>query len=105
MFYGLDKRLTLALPSPYLRNMPTELRVETGIPGSPQSSEDVETISYEEAFKRELLEFYDAIAAGRSPRTDGRDGLRDVALCQAIALSHMHGAPTVLEREISSAAR
>jgi predicted dehydrogenase len=105
VFYGLDKRLTLALPSPYLRNMPTELRVEAGIPGFPHSSEEVETVSYEEAFKRELLEFHDAIVSGRSPRTDGRDGLRDVALCQAIALSHMHGTPTVLEREISPAAR
>jgi predicted dehydrogenase len=105
VFYGLDKRLTLALPSPYLRNMPTELRVETGIPGSPDSSEEVEVISYEEAFKRELLDLYDAIVTGRSPRTDGRDGLRDVALCQAIALSHMNGAPAVLEREISPAAR
>jgi len=105
VFYGLDKRLTLALPSPYLRNMPTELRVETGASGSPHSAEEVQIISFEEAFKRELVELHEAITSGRAPRTDGRDGLRDVALCQAIALSHMKGAPTVLAPEISTAAR
>ena len=101
VFYGLNKRLTLALPSPYLRGMPTELRVEAGLPGSPHSSETLETVSYEEAFKRELLELHDAIVSGRSPRTDGSDGLRDVALCQAIAESHMRGAPTVLRPQTS----
>ena len=97
VFFGLDRRLTLALPSPYLRNMPTELRVETGEPGSPHSFAAVETVSYEEAFKRELVELHDSIVTGRNPRTDGRDGLRDVALCQAIAESHMNGAPAVLQ--------
>jgi predicted dehydrogenase len=99
VFYGLDKRLTLALPSPYLRNMPTELRIETGQPGTPHSGQSVETVSYQEAFKLELLEFHEAIVTGRSPRTDGRDGLRDVALCLAIAQSHERGAPTVLQPE------
>jgi predicted dehydrogenase len=103
VFYGLEKRLTLALPSPYLRGMPTELRVETGRPGSPHSSETVETISYEEAFKLELIEFHEAIISGRSPRTDGNDGLKDVALCQAIAESHRRRAPTVLHPEASAA--
>jgi len=99
VFYGLDKRLTLALPSPYLRNMPTELRIETGQPGTPHSGQSVETVSYQEAFKLELLEFHEAIVTGRSPRTDGRDGLRDVALCLAIAQAHERGAPTVLQPE------
>lgn len=101
VFFGIDKRLTLALPSPYLRNMPTTLRVETGEPGSSHSFDAVETVSYEEAFKRELLELHDAIVTGRHPRTDGRDGLRDVALCFAIAQSHMSGAPTVLQPALS----
>ena len=99
VFYGLDKRLTLALPSPYLRNMPTELRVETGQPGTPHSGQTIETVSYQEAFKLELLELHEAIVTGRNPRTDGRDGLRDVALCLAIARSHKRGAPTVLQPE------
>src|SRR5260370_8470124 len=101
VFYGLEKRLTLALPSPYLRGMPTELRVEAGHPGSPHSYETTETVSYEEAFKRELLELHEAIVSGRSPRTDGRDGLRDIALCQAIAESHIRRAPPALRPQIS----
>jgi predicted dehydrogenase len=103
-FFGLEKRLTLDLPSPYLRGMPTQLRVEGGHTGSPHSYEAVETISYEEAFKRELVELHDAIVNGRSPRTDGRDGLRDVALCFEIAQSHHRGAPTALMAEASPAA-
>jgi predicted dehydrogenase len=103
VFFGLEKRLTLALPSPYLRSMPTDLRVEAGRPGSAHSYETVETVSFEEAFKRELLEFHDAIVTGRNPRTDARDGLRDVALCQAIAESHIRRSPTVLQPEVSPA--
>jgi predicted dehydrogenase len=104
VFFGLEKRLTLALPSPYLRGMPSELRAELGRPGSPHSHQTTETVSYEEAFKRELLEFHDAIVIGRNPRTDGNDGLRDVALCFAIAQSHHRGAPTFLGQETSTAA-
>ena len=101
-FFGLEKRLTLTLPSPYLRGMPTELRVEAGRRGSPHSWQTVETVSYEEAFKRELLEFHEAIVSGRSPRTDGIDGVRDVALCQALAHSHMRGAAVELRPEAPS---
>jgi predicted dehydrogenase len=104
VFYGLEKRLTLTLPSPYLRNMPTQLRVEAGRAGSPSSSHTIETVSYEEAFTRELLEFHEAIVNGRNPRTDGMEGLRDVTLCLAIALTHHRGAPTVLRQETTSPA-
>jgi len=103
-FFGLDKRLTLTLPSPYLRGMPTELRAEAGRRGSPHSWQTVETVSYEEAFKRELLEFHEAIVTGRNPHTDGMDGLRDVSLCQALAQSHMRGAPVELRPEVPSRA-
>ena len=92
-FYGLDARLTLTLPSPYLRGMPTMLTIERGRAGRSHSSEEVETVSYVEAFKRELIEFHAAIIDGRPARTDGRDGLRDVALCHAIARSYMSGEP------------
>jgi predicted dehydrogenase len=91
-FYGLDARAILTLPSPYLRGMPSELALEGG-ENSSHSWRTVETVSYVEAFKRELLEFHAAIAEGRPARTDGSDGLRDVALCNAIARAHMAGAP------------
>jgi predicted dehydrogenase len=90
-FYGIDARLILTLPSPYLRGMPTELVIEGGAPDSPHAFRTVETVSYIEAFKRELIEFHAAITEGRPARTDGNDGLHDVALCGALARSHMTG--------------
>jgi predicted dehydrogenase len=90
-FYALDKRVTLTLPSPYLRGMPSLLTIEGGEVGSPHSWRTDETVSYEEAFKRELIEFESAIRGGHDPRTDLIDGLHDVALCHAIATSHITG--------------
>jgi hypothetical protein len=37
--------------------------------------------------------FHDSIVTGRPPPTSGRDGLRDVILCQAIIDSHHRSAP------------
>ncbi len=90
-FYGVGARATLTLPSPYLRGMPSELAIEAGRPDESHSWRTVETVSYVEAFKRELVEFHAAISEGRAPRTDGSDGLHDVALCLAIARAHMTG--------------
>ena len=90
-FYGVGARATLTLPSPYLRGMPSELAIEARRPDESHSWRTVETVSYVEAFKRELVEFHAAISEGRAPRTDGSDGLHDVALCHAIARAHMTG--------------
>ena len=89
-FYAPDRRLTLELPSPFLRSMPSKLIVEGGEPGTADAWEQEEIVSFEEAFKRELIEFADCIATGREPRTSGRDGLRDLMLCEAIARMHMN---------------
>jgi len=99
-FYGDDARSTLRFPSPFLRNEPTVLVREGGEAGSPNGWRTVQTVSYEEAFKRELVEFHAAVHDGRPPRTDGEDGLRDVLLCQAIVRAHVRGrgvaAPTAV---------
>jgi predicted dehydrogenase len=87
-FYGPDRRATLEFPSPLLRSHPTRLVYEEGEPGGVTSRRSEHVVSYEEAFKRELLEFHAAIAEGRAPRTPGEDGLRDVALCRDIVLAH-----------------
>jgi predicted dehydrogenase len=84
-FFGPDARATLTFPSPFLRSMPTRLVLEGGVPGTPCSWRTERTVSYEEAFKRELVELHACIAEDREPRTPGADGLRDVALCGAIA--------------------
>ena len=95
-FYGPDARTSLRFPSPFLRSEPTELVVEGGEPGTAHTWRAVHTVAYDEAFKRELVEFHAAVSEGRPPRTDGEDGLRDVVLCQSIARAHA-GASAVVE--------
>jgi len=95
-FYAPDRRVTLTMPSPYLRGTPSLLTIEGDEAGLPHGSRTVELVSHEDAFRRELIEFHAAITAGRAPRTSGIDGLHDVALCQAIARSHSTGKPVGL---------
>jgi predicted dehydrogenase len=87
-FYTPEQRFTLELPSPFLRSMPSRLIVEGGEPGTSHSWERQEVVSFEEAFKRELVEFAECIRSGREPRTSGADGLADLRLCEAIARAH-----------------
>lgn len=87
-FYGPERRATLEFPSPLLRSHPTRLVFEDGEPGGVASRRSEHVVSYEEAFKRELEEFHAAIVEARAPRTDGADGLRDVALCREIVVAH-----------------
>jgi hypothetical protein len=65
----------------------------------------MEIVSYDEAFKRELVEFHAAIREQRAARTDGIDGLHDIALCQAIARVHMTGEPALAPTEFAAAVR
>jgi predicted dehydrogenase len=87
-FYSPQRRLTLTFPSPFLRNMPTELTLDGGDVGTPRSWRTVETASYEEAFKRELIEFHSSLTQDREPKTSGLDGLNDVKLCEAIVAAY-----------------
>lgn len=92
-FYSPDQRLTLELPSPFLRNMPSRLVVEGGQPGTPHSWVREEVVSYDEAFRRELVEFSDCIRSSRAPVTSGSDGLRDLILMESIGRAHARRAP------------
>jgi predicted dehydrogenase len=92
-FYAPDQRATLRFPSPLLRNAPTELVLEGGEPGTTASWRTERTVSYAEAFKRELEAFHEAIVGGEPPRTSGEDALRDVLLSQAIVRAHVDRAP------------
>jgi len=87
-FYAPNQRLTLELPSPFLRSAPSRLLVEGGEPDSVHSWEREEIVGYDEAFKRELREFADCIATGREARTSGVDGLADIRLLEAVARAH-----------------
>lgn len=83
--YAPDQRLMLEFPSPFLANMPSRLLAEGGEPGTAHSWRRAEIVSFDEAFRRELVEFGDCIATGRQPRTSGADGLRDMRAAEAIA--------------------
>ena len=84
-FYASDGRVMIRFPSPYLRNAPTFVDVEK------TEGEELQvtrlTVSYEEAFKRELIELADCIRTGRTPRTDALGFRQDIELLTAIARS------------------
>jgi predicted dehydrogenase len=92
-FYAPEARATLTFPSPFLRSAPTRLVLEGGVAGTAEAWREERDVSYHEAFKLELVELHDAIAEGRPPRTDGRDGVRDLALCQSITRAWLDGRP------------
>lgn len=91
--YAPSRRVSLSFPSPFLRSEPAVLAIEGGDRATARSWRTEETISYESAFKRELAAFHDCVVNGTQPVTSGRDGLADVALCQAIIESHRSGRP------------
>jgi predicted dehydrogenase len=103
-FYDPHKRVRLAFPSPFLRSAPTLVDVETGTEGTAQSCVAREVVSYEEAFKLELLELHRAVSEGSEPHTSGLDGLRDVALCENViasaALGRAIAEPTDLSAKV-----
>jgi predicted dehydrogenase len=82
--YGPERRATLAFPSPFLRNAPALLSIETGMSGDARSSATEEITTYDSSFRRELIAFHDAIVDGKPVPTTGRDSMRDMALCAAI---------------------
>jgi len=83
-FFSPQRGATLIFPSPFLRGAPIELVLESGSLESSASSRTVETLSFESAFKRELVEFYECVVKDREPRTTATDAVRDVAFCQEI---------------------
>jgi predicted dehydrogenase len=91
--YAPDSRATLTFGSPFLRDEPAVLVTEGGEPGTAQSWRHEEVAGYDSGFRRELEEFGACINAGTEPVTSGRDGLADIALCQAIVACHRTGRP------------
>jgi predicted dehydrogenase len=92
-FYSPNERLTLELPSPFLRNMPSRLLVEGGQAETPHAWVREEVVSYDEAFRLELIEFSECIRTARRPATSGSDGLRDLVLMESIARAHARREP------------
>ena len=93
MMFGASQRATLTFPSPYLRNAPTMLELESGTANDVASWRRDEVTSYESGFKEELVAFYDAVTGVAPVATDGADSGRDIALCQAIIRFVQNGTP------------
>jgi predicted dehydrogenase len=98
-FYAPDARVSLEFPSPFLRSMPTQLVIEGGEPGTAVAWRTVQTVSFDEAFKRELREFHESVIEDREPRTPGSDGLRDIAFCESIIRSYLDRHPIISPTE------
>lgn len=92
-FYAPDRRLRLSFPSPFLRSAPAVLDIDGGDSGSARAWRTEELVSYESGFKHELIAFHNSAVSRIAPVTSGRDGLRDIALCQAIIECHRRQAP------------
>jgi predicted dehydrogenase len=88
-FYGPAARAALTFSSPFLPNVPGRLTLEGGKPGTARAWRQVETVSYEDPFKLELLEFHDMVARDLEPLTTVEDALRDVELCERIVRRHL----------------
>jgi predicted dehydrogenase len=77
-----SNRLRIQFPSPYLKHFPTPVVFEGMEDGA-----DIEkrvVVSYDEAFRRELIAFHDWIANGTAPLTDAADARADILLLQQI---------------------
>ncbi len=83
-------RLRIQFPSPYLRHFPTPVVFEGMEDGA--AFEKRVTASYDEAFRRELVAFYDNIIHNRQPLTSAADARGDIRLLQEIfAALHPQG--------------
>jgi predicted dehydrogenase len=82
-FYGSDEYVRITFPSPYLQSTPTLVNV------SRMAGDELEetriTVSYEEAFKRELIEFAECVETGRAPRTTVEGFRQDLEVLTSIA--------------------
>jgi predicted dehydrogenase len=85
-FVSPEKRVTLVFPSPYLRHFPSPLEVERMDGG--QLVVEQRTVSYEEAFRAELLHFHACIREGRDPSPSLDDALGDARWIHAIAQAY-----------------
>ena len=79
-FYGGAERVRVVFPSPFLRNMPTELFHHTQEGGEARI-----IVGYEEAFAEELRAFHSNVTAGKRPTTDVADSRADLVVMTEMA--------------------
>ncbi len=72
-----DKSLSIAFSNAFIRNTPSDVRVKEG---RQEIQETRYTPSYDEAFKRELVHFFDCIEGDAEPHTPPAEAKKDVEL-------------------------
>lgn len=81
--YSRERNVQVKFPFPYLKNAPTEVYItEDGEDGANYTKKV--TSSFDEAYRREWLHFYDCIVHDKTPLTSGRDGMLDIQLAGEI---------------------
>ena len=81
-FFGNRERVTMQLPSPYFKNFPSPVIIQGG--EDELAWEKRVTVSYEEAFRLELMAFYENVREHRKPFTSVDDALRHTAFAQQL---------------------
>ncbi len=85
--YCSDRILELVFPSPYLRHVPTRLRVRRADGAMGLDETDIR-VSYEEPFRTELRAFHASVAEGAPVRCDARGATSSIELLsQAFAMA------------------
>ena len=81
-FFGNYERLILQFPSPYYRNFPSPVFVQGG--EHEQSWEKRITVSYDEAFRNELLAFAENVRLNRKPISSVEDAVQHTRFIQQL---------------------
>jgi predicted dehydrogenase len=81
-FYGNSRRVIMQLPSPYFLNFPSPVIIQGG--EGELSWEKKVIVSYDEAFRNEMLAFHANIREGRQPATTVFDALKHARFIQEV---------------------
>jgi predicted dehydrogenase len=81
-FFGNFQRVMLQFPSPYFRNFPSPVIVQGG--EGELTWEKRVIVSYEEAFRNELLAFYENVRQNKTPISSVTDALKHSRFIQQL---------------------
>ena len=93
--YGEEATVSIRFPNPYLKNAPTRVVIKEHSGTGYQEREL--TVSYDEAFRRELLHFYNCVVNKKLPDTCIEEGTADIRLIQRIFSAYRQGGKEEIE--------
>lgn len=84
--YAADKIGRVNYDSPYVKGLPTTMTIREKIDGPDGSGYQERFVrkTYEDAYMKELLEFYDCAVKGKTPKTTAEDARLDLDLFKMI---------------------